>query len=76
MTDAEIMKIVSQFDSLPDGGIIPPKVAEVVCGGCIKEQQWRRNPPIPKRQISQRRFGFNVGEIRKLIRGEITPAAA
>jgi hypothetical protein len=76
MTEAELLRIVSNFDSLPNDGVVPSKVAEVVCGGCIKEQQWRRNPPIPKRQISQRRFGFGVGDIRALIRGEIQPNAA
>ena len=75
MTDADVVKIASRFNTLPNDAVVPPKVAEILSGGSIKEQQWRRKPPIPKRQISQRRFGFRVGDLRALFRGEIQPAA-
>jgi hypothetical protein len=75
MTDADTLKIASQFDAMPDDAIVPAKVATVLLGGSLTEQTLRRNPPIPKRQISERRFGFRAGDLRKLIRGELQPAA-
>jgi hypothetical protein len=74
MTDAEKRAILSHFEMAPDDSIVPAETAEVVTGGLYKKQQWRRKPPIPKRHVSERRFGFRVGDIRSLIRGEIQPA--
>jgi hypothetical protein len=75
MKEADAQKIALQFDAMPDDAVVPSKVAEILSGGNLKEQEWRRNPPIPKRQISQRRVGFRVGDLRKLFRGELQPAA-
>jgi hypothetical protein len=76
MTDANTFKLASQFDHLPDDAIVTAKTAAVILGGSLTEQTLRRNPPIARRQVSQRRYGFRVGDLRKLIRGEIQPAAA
>jgi hypothetical protein len=76
MTEADTFKLASQFDDLPDDAIVTAKTAVVILGGTLTEQTLRRNPPITRRQVSQRRYGFRVGDLRKLIRGEITPAAA
>jgi hypothetical protein len=59
---------------MPDDAVLPAKAAAILLGGSLTEQTLRRNPPIPKRQISQRRFGFRAGDLRRLIRGEIQPA--
>jgi hypothetical protein len=75
MTKADALKIASQFDAMPNDAVVPPKVAEILSGGNYKEQEWRRKPPIPKRQISKRRIGFRVGDLRALFRGELQPAA-
>jgi hypothetical protein len=75
MTDDDTFRIASQFDTMPDDAIVPAKVAAVLLGGSLTEQTLRRSPPIPKRQISQRRFGFRAGDLRALIRGELRPAA-
>jgi hypothetical protein len=75
MTEAEALKIVSQFNLLPDDAVVSAKVAEILSGGNFKEQEWCRKPPVPKRQISQRRVGFRVGDLRALFRGELRPAA-
>ena len=70
MTEADALKIASQFDALPDDAVVPPKVAEILSGGNYSEQEWRRNPPVPRRQISERRIGFRVGDLRALFRGK------
>jgi hypothetical protein len=76
MTDADTLKAASQFDQLPDDAIVTTATAALILGGTLTEQTLRRNPPITRRQISRRRYGFRVGDLRKLIRGEIEPAAA
>lgn len=75
MTEADALKVASQFDAMPDDAVVSPKVAEILSGGNYKEQEWRRRPPVPKRQLSRRRVGFRVGDLRKLFRGELQPAA-
>jgi hypothetical protein len=75
MTEAEALKIASRFDAMPDDSVVPPKVAAILSGGNFKEQEWSRNPPVPKRRLSQRRIGFRVGDLRALFRGEIQPLA-
>jgi hypothetical protein len=72
MTTAETLNAASQFDQLPDDAIVTTKTAAVILGGTLTEQTLRRK----RRQVSQRRYGFRVGDLRKLIRGEIQPAAA
>lgn len=76
MTEADIFKLASQFDALPDDAIVTTATAAIILGGTLTEQTLRRNPPITRRQVSQRRYGFRVGDLRALIRGEIRPAAA
>ena len=73
MTREAILEIVANFDRLPDDGIVAAKVAEAVLGGTITERTLRRASPIPRRQISERRFGFRVGDIRALARGAAEP---
>jgi hypothetical protein len=74
MTRAATLDIVSNFDRLPDDGIVSPKVAEILFGDVLTPRALRRNPPIPRRQLSQRRYGFRVGDIRALVRGESSAA--
>jgi hypothetical protein len=75
MTNADARKAASQFDQLPDDAIVTTATAAIILGGTLTEQTLRRNPPIARRQVSQRRYGFRAGDIRKLIRGEIAAAA-
>jgi hypothetical protein len=75
MTKDEALVIASRFDAMPADAVVPPIVAEILSGGNYKEQEWRRNPPVPKVQISQRRIGFRVGTLRALFRGELSPVA-
>lgn len=76
MPNAAARKAASQFDDLPDDALVTTATAAVILGGTLTEQTLRRAPPIKRRQVSQRRYGFRVGDLRKLIRGEIQPAAA
>ena len=64
---------IEAFDRLPDDCLVGTKTAAAVLNTSI----WtlRRKPPIPKRQISERCAGWRVGDLRKLIRGELAPAA-
>jgi hypothetical protein len=68
------LELVRNFDALPDDAVVPAKVLEIM----INTSQWtlRRNPPLRRVQISQKRFGYRVGDIRALARGAITLPAA
>jgi hypothetical protein len=68
-------KIVENFDRLPADAIVSAKVARQVLGDTVSERTLRRAPPVPRRQISERKFGFRVGDLRALIRGEKQPAS-
>ncbi len=76
MTEAETLRAAFQFDKLPDDAIVTGKTAAVILGGSLSEQSLRRNPPVARRQISQRRYGFRVGDLRALIRGKVQPITA
>jgi hypothetical protein len=67
-------ELVENFDKLPDDMLVGPTVASTVLAN-IAEQHLRRDPPIPKVKISDRRWGFRVGDLRELIRGSVKPAA-
>lgn len=75
MTKQSILDAVANFDRLPDDSVVSAKVAVLVLGGLLTERTLRRAPPIPRRQISQNRFGFRVGDLRALIRGQVKAAA-
>jgi hypothetical protein len=52
--------------------LVQPRMAAILLG--ISERTLRRAPPIPKRQITARRSGYRVGDIRALTAGELRPA--
>jgi hypothetical protein len=66
--------VVARFDALPDDAIVGPKAAAILLN--TTDRQLRRNPPIARRQISERNVGFRVGDIRALIRGALAPLPA
>jgi hypothetical protein len=66
--------IVRRFDELPNDAVIPPKPTAIILS--TTDRQLRRNPPIPKRRIGVRAVGFRVGDIRALVRGTPSLAAA
>jgi hypothetical protein len=68
MLSADYIDIVQQFDRLPDDAIFPDPLSAKVLGCSVWTLQ--RNNPVPRIQISQRRFGRRVGDIRALARGK------
>ena len=69
-THLEILKI---FDLLPADSIVPDPVGRIVTN--FSERSWRRNRPVPKIMLGERLGGCRVGDLRKVIRGEVAPAA-
>jgi len=66
-SDAERCNLLENFDRLPDDALADVKMTAAVFG--YSEWTLRRDPPIIRRQISARRFGYRVGDIRALVRG-------
>jgi hypothetical protein len=66
--------IVEKFDQLPNDAIVRDEVTAQIFGVSI----WtvRRENPVPRRQISERRYGRRVGDIRAKVRGAFEPQTA
>jgi len=61
-------RILAQFDRLPDDCVIPIPAAAAVLN--VSERTVRcRMPGLPKVQLSIKREGCRVGDIRALVRG-------
>ena len=58
---------VSQFDKMSDDAIIGDHAAAMILG--VSVWTLRRVDPVPRRQISERRYGRRVGDIRAKVRG-------
>jgi hypothetical protein len=58
---------LAEYDALPDDAIVPDAVAAKILSVSI----WtlRRENPVPRRQISERRSGRRVGDLRAKVRG-------
>ncbi len=69
MDDA--VSLVSKFDQLPDDAIVNDRAAAIILG--VSVWTLRRAAPVPKRQISERRYGRRVGDIRAKVRGNWKP---
>jgi hypothetical protein len=69
MQDAN--SLVSKFDQLPDDAIVNDRVAAIILD--VSVWTLRRAAPVPKRQISERRYGRRVGDIRAKVRGKWKP---
>jgi len=63
----DISAKLAVFDGLPDDAILEEAVAAAVLS--ISVDTLRRSNPVPQRQISKRRFGRRVGDLRALSRG-------
>jgi hypothetical protein len=73
LTNAQL-QFLKRFDDLPDNCVIKDPFAALVLSTSV----WtlRRSNPVPKIQISERCYGRRVGDIRRKMRGELTPTAA
>ena len=70
LSDNEIA-ILERFDRLPDSAFAPLKLCALVSG--LSYRTWRRNPPIQTFKMGSHKQGANVGQLRKLTRGELAP---
>jgi len=68
------LELVKNFDALPDDAVVLSKVTEIL----LNTSKWSlwRNPPFRRIQLSEKRFGYRVGDIRAFVRGERAPTAA
>ncbi|MGH6672346.1 MAG: hypothetical protein ACRECV_10295 [Xanthobacteraceae bacterium] len=64
----------ADYDKLPDDAIVPDPVAAKILA--ISIWTLRRNNPVPARQISERRRGRRVGDLRAKVRGIESKVAA
>ena len=64
---------LAQFDSLPNDAIVPDRIAAAILS--ISIWTLRRDNPVPARQISERRRGRRVGDLRAMVRGAAPVAA-
>jgi hypothetical protein len=67
-------EFVRNWDSLPDDAVIPTKIAAFFLG--IDERTVRYHPALTRVQLSQGRYGFRCGDLRKLARGELRETVA
>jgi hypothetical protein len=65
------LESVKDFDALPNDAIVSGKVAEILLN--LSEWTMRRNPRLPRVQLSAGRFGYRAGDIRAFVRGEPIP---
>jgi hypothetical protein len=56
---------LAEFDHLPDDAHVSEPIAAAVWG--VSPDTYRREQPVPRRQLSKRRFGVRVGDLRNLI---------
>ena len=64
---AALSKKIETFDRLPDDAIVDDRVAAAILN--ISVWTLRRNDPVPRRQITERRFGRRAGDLRDKIHG-------
>jgi hypothetical protein len=64
-----IREMLSEYDSLPDDALVSDALAAVILS--ISIWTLRRENPVPRRQISERRFGRRVGDLRAKVRGTV-----
>ena len=58
---------LAEYDALPDDALVSDAVAAVILS--ISIWTLRRENPVPARQISERKRGRRVGDLRAKVRG-------
>ena len=61
------LEIIRQFDSLPDDMVVPSRITAILTD--LSQRTVRYHPALPRRQLSDNRYGQRVGDIRALVRG-------
>jgi hypothetical protein len=69
------LELLEKVKSLPDECLVDDELCGLLLGGMSR---WTvtRNNPVPAIQLSARKRGRRLGDIRKLIRGELAAPAA
>jgi hypothetical protein len=70
----KLREILERFAALPDDAVLPSKITAIILG--VSERVIRYHPELPRRQVSNGRYGQRVGDVRKLAREGITEIAA
>jgi hypothetical protein len=63
---ANILALVQNFDRLPDDAVVGAEAAAQMLD--LSPRTVRNHPFLPRRYTSIDRYGFRVGDIRKLVR--------
>jgi hypothetical protein len=69
MAATDYNAIVARADNLPDAAILPDQAAAILMG--ISIWTLRRNNPVPPIDVTPRRRGRRLGDIRALTRGAV-----
>jgi hypothetical protein len=67
-----LLEKLKDFDKLPTDALVGDAIAAEILN--ISVWTLRRENPVPRRQISERKFGRRVGDLRALARGEAVTA--
>jgi hypothetical protein len=62
-------EIAASIDTMPDDSVMPAPVFDIL-NNTSAEHRRVSPPPLRKIMIGSRRYGYRVGDWRKLIRGE------
>jgi hypothetical protein len=60
-------EILKNWDNLPDDAVISTKITALVLG--CAERTVRYHPKLKRIEISRGRYGFRVGNVRRIVRG-------
>jgi hypothetical protein len=63
-------ELAKEFDTLSQDQIVPAGVYDVLRNQS-RETRRRKPPPLRRIQFSAKLYGYRVGDLRKLIRGEL-----
>jgi hypothetical protein len=63
-------EIIRHWDSLPDDAVVSSRITALVLG--CAERTIRYHPKLKRIELSLGRYGFRVGNVRKIARGELT----
>jgi hypothetical protein len=61
-------EVLKNWDSLPDDAVISTKITALVLG--CAERTIRYHPKLKRIEVSRGRYGFRVGNVRLIARGE------
>jgi hypothetical protein len=61
-------EVIKHWDVLPDDAVVGTKITALVLG--CAERTVRYHPKLTRIQISRGRYGFRVGNVRQIVRGD------